>query len=143
MGSDGAALFIVQRRPISIHAPRMGSDPTGSRDINITVYFNPRSPHGERPLNAYATDRSRVFQSTLPAWGATADPGSVYPDSPISIHAPRMGSDVSEIGTMYASPIISIHAPRMGSDLQILDLYTQILRFQSTLPAWGATFREI
>ncbi len=33
----------------------------------------------------------------------------------ISIHAPRMGSDVSG-GHFSARPVISIHAPRMGSD---------------------------
>ena len=36
------------------------------------LYFNPRSPHGERLkkvlLSSLAAD---VFQSTLPAWGAT------------------------------------------------------------------------
>ena len=36
------------------------------------------------------------FQSTLPAWGATVvvvDPGV---DETISIHAPRMGSDITD-----------------------------------------------
>ena len=33
--------------------------------------FNPRSPHGERPLGGVQYSRENVFQSTLPARGAT------------------------------------------------------------------------
>ena len=35
--------------------------------------------------------------------------------------------------------IISIHAPRMGSDLQAFALIPPYGEFQSTLPGWGAT----
>ena len=56
-----------------------------------------------------------AFQSTLPAWGATFKPSIFLDFIVISIHAPRMGSD------LFAVPAgkqrrISIHAPRMGSD---------------------------
>ena len=34
--------------------------------------FNPRSPRGERPGTRCTARRSNLFQSTLPAWGATA-----------------------------------------------------------------------
>ena len=79
------------------------------------------------------------FQSTLPGWGATvhpqwaAAPANYFnPRSPdgerryrvlattvhfiISIHAPRMGSDLADIDKAYVVNLISIHAPRMGSD---------------------------
>ena len=56
---------------ISIHAPRVGSDP-------------------ERKLDCYAPV---LFQSTLPVWGATMRCWSVAVTMPISIHAPRVGSD--------------------------------------------------
>ena len=101
---------------ISIHAPRMGSDPATP----------PRS--ASRPR----------FQSTLPGWGATLSVVSRRRPHGISIHAPRMGSDnpfcpVAENGVYFnpRSPDgerpchvwrwhdhagISIHAPRMGSD---------------------------
>ena len=36
------------------------------------VYFNPRSPYGERLLGELPWDRPKAFQSTLPAWGATS-----------------------------------------------------------------------
>ena len=35
-------------RVISIHAPRTGSDTSGSREPAGRKHFNPRSPHGER-----------------------------------------------------------------------------------------------
>ena len=79
---------------ISIHAPRVGSDqavavskmlrpnfnprsPRGERRnamgaVKNALDFNPRSPRGER-LSLYETLFILViFQSTLPAWGATS-----------------------------------------------------------------------
>ena len=35
---------------------------------------------------------------------------------------------------------ISIHAPRMGRDLHEAPVNSETLRFQSTRPAWGATY---
>ncbi len=84
-------------------------------------------------------DRKALFQSTLPGWGATAAAGSgvryihyFNPRSPdgerqsvsacnvftnlISIHAPRMGSDMGKPTLPITLTMISIHAPRMGSD---------------------------
>ena len=46
---------------ISIHAPRMGSDPAMVR----------RSPDGERPGDGSPLPGRSIFQSTLPGWGAT------------------------------------------------------------------------
>ena len=59
--------------------------------------------------------RATVFQSTLPGWGATGLSGNPPVQGRISIHAPRMGSDlVDAVGAPLDA--ISIHAPRMGSD---------------------------
>ena len=123
---------------ISIHAPRMGSDKTPSCFRMSSGHFNPRSPHGERPERRHGRIRLRIFQSTLPAWGATRDAGSTCHVHHISIHAPRMGSDptpeTDRHSMTYFNPRsphgerpmlqdgfttdtpISIHAPRMGSD---------------------------
>ena len=38
---------------------------------------------------------------------------------------------------------ISIHAPRVGSDFSLTQLAGSSLRFQSTLPVWGATPRHL
>ncbi len=56
-----------------------------------------------------------AFQSTLPAWGAT-----------------------NLLGLSKETTYISIHAPRMGSDVFKRSEYHEH-QFQSTLPAWGAT----
>ena len=57
--------------PISIHAPRTGSDGPPGRTTALRSDFNPRSPHGERLC------RTHDIQSSIH----------------ISIHAPRTGSD--------------------------------------------------
>ena len=56
----------------------------------------------------------------------------------ISIHAPRVGSDMdANIGK--SSWNISIHAPRVGSDVIFIHVSPSKAEFQSTLPVWGAT----
>ena len=94
-GSDPPEGFCYRPRHISIHAPRTGSDPNAFRTLRMQSYFNPRSPHGERQRRTicnyvvcgYFNPRSphgerhlhiealrilQLFQSTLPARGATA-----------------------------------------------------------------------
>ena len=103
---------------ISIHAPRTGSDsswgsicaatghfnprsPHGERRQHGGLmratqrHFNPRSPHGERRAPSYAARDGFLFQSTLPARGATVCVSLVMLLVIISIHAPRTGSDGS------------------------------------------------
>ena len=67
-------LFQHQRNlVISIHAPRTGSDLLHRLLCHPHTHFNPRSPHGERPL----LDFCCFFVAN------------------ISIHAPRTGSDAA------------------------------------------------
>ena len=57
-------------------------------------HFNPRSPCGERLVVTPISQSLLPFQSTLPVWGAThygMDASTAYQ---ISIHAPRVGSDL-------------------------------------------------
>ena len=147
---------------ISIHAPSMGSDPCGGRYTRILRNFNPRSPWGERHSASCSRTYSAIFQSTLPAWGATQRGHRSQQEKEISIHAPRMGSDNFPGSRQPHRYGISIHAPRMGSDflyggygvlsidfnprsphgerhLPTLASRLFLIRFQSTLPAWGAT----
>ena len=56
-------------------------------------YFNPRSPHGERRVSDLETAIAKLFQSTLPARGATKNAAQTGKALMISIHAPRTGSD--------------------------------------------------
>ncbi len=55
--------------------------------------FNPRSPHGERQTGTRPEQEDTIFQSTLPARGATSARNQRTPTGAISIHAPRTGSD--------------------------------------------------
>mgnify|MGYP003247457414 CR=1 FL=1 len=95
----------------------MGSDNWAVTGREQRCYFNPRSPHGERPMTLYRLRIEAAFQSTLPAWGAT----------------------YSYLKGAYTMTI-SIHAPRMGSDFKSCAYVARYVTFQSTLPAWGATF---
>ena len=102
-------------------------------------HFNPRSPHGERRAQFERADGHLtisihaprtgsdyasliastccfVFQSTLPARGATRNWQSLCRDCHISIHAPRTGSDGADDSVRLRGGRISIHAPRTGSD---------------------------
>ena len=58
-------------RQISIHAPRGGSDAASRTTAFPLLYFNPRSPWGERPLLSLHKEENKIFQSTLPVGGAT------------------------------------------------------------------------
>ena len=78
---------------ISIHAPCTGSDDRKTRQMYKQWDFNPRSLHGERRCWHILSEKFIVFQSTLPARGATyAFKPSRFPEN-ISIHAPCTGSD--------------------------------------------------
>ena len=78
---------------ISIHAPRTGSDRESPAHGAGLHYFNPRSPHGERPSSQPEHASGQQFQSTLPARGATRYHFFRRLSNVISIHAPRTGSD--------------------------------------------------
>ena len=101
---------------ISIHAPRTGSDLIRSAHMYISSYFNPRSPHGERPFTGRPLSMSTTFQSTLPARGATRTPRSGWP--PPCNFNPR-----------------SPHGERRYRRAW----RRRVQAFQSTLPARGAT----
>ena len=185
-GSDPGSPAERRNDYISIHAPRTGSDMKRwdywerqaefqstlpargathltSANTKTDGYFNPRSPHGERPAcRCRANCGAYKFQSTLPARGATRTYTISAPFSehfnPRSPHGERHGGHENRFHLV----LISIHAPRTGSDLAVsiksrthagdfnprsphgerrlfarsdagLDL------FQSTLPARGAT----
>ena len=62
---------LVHRASISIHAPRRGSDGLLLLLPLVKFYFNPRSPQGERHSVHVRDVQLFLFQSTLPAGGAT------------------------------------------------------------------------
>ena len=140
MGRDTINLYIVlDTILISIHSPRMGRDQAvakakeqqhafqstlpawgetshGNLGGELGIYFNPLSPHGERPALPAPFPPIFLFQSTLPAWGETREQVSPEWLAIISIHSPRMGRDI-QAKTKNSRVTISIHSPRMGRDL--------------------------
>ena len=103
--------------------------------------FNPRSPHGERPAIRWASSIRVLFQSTLPARGATWRTRLACRLRRISIHAPRTGSDIEKgFKNFYAYDFNprSPHGERQDSALS----RAAACGFQSTLPARGATRRH-
>ena len=149
-------------RGISIHAPRTGSDPEGdSRDRGpghfnprsphgerrssrgspswSAAHFNPRSPHGERQVILIVWACASLFQSTLPARGATTSvaivPFSVKFQSTIPARGATRTRGFQALSRCNFNPrsphgerpafparrcsflSISIHAPRTGSDV--------------------------
>ena len=102
--------------PISIHAPRTGSDSKGIMPSQSPKNFNPRSPHGERRMG-YSIRSARVgnFNPRSPHGERHAGDIVEWGGADISIHAPRTGSDKRRRKSSVCSSI-SIHAPRTGSD---------------------------
>ena len=79
---------------ISIHAPRTGSDGDVRRGLLPCGGFQSTLPARGATCGAVKFAEWGGFQSTLPARGATGQPlVQAYRDAPISIHAPRTGSD--------------------------------------------------
>ena len=117
---------------VSIHAPAWGATSLGSHCSAIPICFNPRSPRGptRSPLKLEAF---MLFQSTLPAWGATLPQMSWANRLAVSIHAPRVGSDRSASRRFPCSRSVSIHAPR-GERPFSTSAIAAVSEFQSTLP---------
>ena len=105
------------RQVISIHAPRTGSDAL---------------QHGHRVF-------AGLFQSTLPARGATVTPIVRSASNPgFQSTLPARGA-TGEQRRRSLRKRISIHAPRTGSDMMVSICVRRMPLFQSTLPARGAT----
>ena len=125
--------------PISIHAPRTGSDRgTAARSGDGFRHFNPRSPHGERLGDEATAKAAQEFQSTLPARGATQALRAQRMRLQISIHAPRTGSDAGIAGKQNRAADFNPRSPH-GERQAFYFPFCRGYKFQSTLPARGAT----
>ena len=84
-------------------------------------------------------DEIREFLSTLPVRGATRLSTRVSPFMPLFLSTlPVRGATQALPRRRKASPI-SIHAPREGSDWQVMQAQATLRSFLSTLPVRGAT----
>ena len=123
--------------------------------------FNPRSPHGERPviemnpasasrISIHAPRRGSDLQSDVgsallgaisihaPRRGSDGSPRQDRRRLSISIHAPRRGSDSMRVAHWLTSPNFNPRSPQ-GERLNAGMALAYLSQFQSTLPAGGAT----
>ena len=124
---------------ISIHAPREGSDlRLFGTNFNSCISIHAPREGSDRGIHIII-GLVALFQSTLPARGATMDGHHTLAAARISIHAPREGSDGFRVkfGLMigYFNPR-SPRGERRAREKEVL----RVFGFQSTLPARGATF---
>ena len=141
MGSDR---FGRRHRPVGGHFnPRSpdGERQNRKRRSNQMKDFNPRSPDGERHTRRLCRTLTRNFNPRSPDGERHGLPCGEVASRFISIHTPRMGSDLwtstwrcpsnhfnprspdgerpSPQYRSFRPAAISIHAPRMGSDCKL------------------------
>ena len=100
---------------ISIHAPRTGSDITVTIAVEIHEVFQSTLPARGATTPQEVTLTSKTFQSTLPARGATADKRCNQLRKRFQSTLPARGATIPT-EEMTDPDGISIHAPRTGSD---------------------------
>ena len=97
--------------------PAGGATCLFSGQTPLLMYFNPRSPRGERHDACAGACKAMVISIHAPRGGSDLLVPCLPTVTPIiSIHAPRGGSDVDGHSD-FEEITISIHAPRGGSDL--------------------------
>ena len=71
-GATGSCIELFDAREISIHAPRTGSDGTSSSTVTPETFISIHAPRtgSDTPLQI-RNAAAKIFQSTLPARGAT------------------------------------------------------------------------
>ena len=120
-------------------SPR-GERPRRSRCSKIRSNFNPRSPRGERHTSQDFGITDMQFQSTLPAWGATEAPARLLRLRDFNPRSPR-GERRRQKSGGRAWENFNPRSPR-GERREATIFLVTAGRFQSTLPAWGATYRS-
>ena len=159
MGRDFAGHSISCPAPISIHAPAWGATPCKSAPHRFASFQSTR-PRGVRRIRSPPTEldtsfqstrpawgatwppwdcgRCPGFQSTRPAWGATFNPLLLIRPQGVSIHAPRVGRDLSRSAMRSQRSSFNPRAP-CGARLRDALDDAGFAPFQSTRPVWGAT----
>ena len=123
----------ARERRISIHAPRTGSDAGHARQNGGTKVFQSTLPaRGATRSRRKSTSRPR-FQSTLPARGATTTTGRDNHDHGFQSTLPARGATKPRPRDA-ARTAISIHAPRTGSDLLLARIARHKFNFNPRSP---------
>ena len=107
---------LLPRNGFQSTLPARGATCATAFSIVLTVYFNPRSPHGERQQETQGWTLASLFQSTLPARGATTSAWPPLRYSTFQSTLPARGATMRKNCYCW-NCFISIHAPRTGSDI--------------------------
>ena len=139
-GATGVRICGCSFVRISIHAPRVGCDPFFQVWVSASIQFQSTHPvWGATRSNPSTASYAVLFQSTHPVWGATRGNSHDYYSFVISIHAPRVGCDyyicVIGPGSCHFNPRTPCGVRRGAMAARLTD----IKKFQSTHPVWGAT----
>ena len=137
-GATTQAVAKTKRAKFQSTLPGWGATISRRSSTGSPSDFNPRSPDGERHDGGGVCHAGSLFQSTLPGWGATISQALVDARQRISIHAPRMGSDLP---SMVGEPCpVRFQSTLHGWGATFShDIINTPYQFQSTLPGWGAT----
>ena len=154
-GSDAGVSAQALSQTISTHAPRTGSDCQRNGKAGRLIDFNPRSPHGERPLFDSARVSFDKFQPTLPARGATQSATPLRTSAAFQPTLPARGATFAtqrkaglslfqptlpargatlRIRLVFRSRRISTHAPRTGSDPDLQIAISSVSDFNPRSP---------
>ena len=97
--------------------------------------FNPRSPCGERQPFHMLGGGQLGISIHAPRVGSDLTAAlDLAADGRISIHAPRVGSDLATNTRPTAHVKISIHAPRVGSDIREHKIMRVLANFNPRSP---------
>ena len=145
---------------ISIHAPRRGSDQYTFTVAFLLSDFNPRSPQGERLYPDSWDDNRWNISIHAPRRGSDRNNVAMQRAVDISIHAPRRGSDIGPFVPSCTGRNFNPRSPQGERHYYALKLHrnhnfnprspqgerhashpgaASLAKFQSTLPAGGAT----
>ena len=138
-GATHFFFLFAQAADISIHAPRTGSDPLAPLPFSPISHFNPRSPHGERLRLVTVQHSSGDFNPRSPHGERRFRLVTVQHSSgdfnPRSPHGERHPPAVKESGGVKFQSTL----PARGATLRSRFKSPRRTAFQSTLPARGAT----
>ena len=125
-------------RDVSIHAPRVGRDHVSS-DVSCNPCVSIHAPRvGRDGASALSITRCTRFQSTRPAWGATAMFFPLVIQWSFQSTRPAWGATAVPLPSKRAARRFNPRAPR-GARHEDMPPPGPGIEFQSTRPAWGAT----
>ena len=118
---------------ISTHAPRTGSDcPFAASTGQKSAYFNPRSPHGERPADKRCNQLRKHFNPRSPHGERPVVGGSNCFQNDFNPRSPHGERHVNAF--IARAGLISTHAPRTGSDYEYFDALRSSKHFNPRSP---------